>query len=112
MVSDDILTRVLAFTLFYLIVAVFGVLVLAISGMGFLESIGGAVTCLGDAVTDDHLYVNRVANIPCIDIIQYNPYGATGFGDYWHTVDDTMKNIDKNTLYVVGQTLLQVIYNL
>jgi len=47
MVSDDILTRVLAFTLFYLIVAVFGVLVLAISGMGFLESIGGAVTCLG-----------------------------------------------------------------
>lgn len=47
MVHDDILTRVLAFTLFYLIVAVFGVLVLAISGMGFLESIGGAVTCLG-----------------------------------------------------------------
>lgn len=65
----------------------------------------------GGAVTDDHLYVNRVANIPCIDIIQYNPYSTTGFGDYWHTVDDTMKNIDKNTLYVVGQTLLQVIYN-
>ena len=66
----------------------------------------------GGAITDDHLYVNRVANIPCIDIIQYNPYSATGFGDYWHTLDDTMKHIDKNTLYVVGQTLLQVIYNL
>ncbi len=55
--------------------------------------------------------MNRVANIPCIDIIQYNPYSTTGFGDYRHTMDDTMKNIDKNTLYVVGQTLLQVIYN-
>ena len=65
----------------------------------------------GGAITDDHLYVNKLANIPCIDIIQYNPYGDSGFGDYWHTLDDTMKNVDKNTLYVVGQTLLQVIYN-
>lgn len=64
----------------------------------------------GGAITDDHLYVNKIANIPCINIIQYNPYGTTGFGDYWHTLDDTMKHIDKNTLYVVGQTLLQVIY--
>ena len=64
----------------------------------------------GGAITDDHLYVNKLANIPCINIIQYNPYGNTGFGDYWHTLDDTMKNIDKNTLYVVGQTLLEVIY--
>jgi len=47
LVQEDILTRVLAFTLFYIIVAVFGVLVLAISGMGFLESVGGMVTCLG-----------------------------------------------------------------
>lgn len=47
LVQEDILTRVLAFTLFYIIVAVFGVLVLAMSGMGFLESIGGMVTCLG-----------------------------------------------------------------
>lgn len=65
----------------------------------------------GGAITDDHLYINKLANIPCIDIIQYNPYGDSGFGDYWHTLDDTMKNVDKNTLYVVGQTLLQVIYN-
>ncbi|HPW90048.1 MAG TPA: M28 family peptidase [Paludibacteraceae bacterium] len=67
---------------------------------------------VGGAITDDHLYVNRIAHIPCINIIQYNPYSATGFGDYWHTQDDTMKHIDKKTLYVVGQTLLHIIYNL
>ncbi len=46
-VREDILTRVIAFTLLYIVVAIFGVLVLAISGMGFIESIGGMVTCLG-----------------------------------------------------------------
>lgn len=47
LVREDILTRVLAFTLLYLVVAAFGILVLAISGMGFQESIGGMITCLG-----------------------------------------------------------------
>ena len=47
LVREDILTRVLAFTLLYLVVAGFGILVLAISGMGFLESVGGMITCLG-----------------------------------------------------------------
>ncbi len=47
LVREDIVTRVLAFTLLYLIVAAFGILILAISGMGFLESIGGLITCLG-----------------------------------------------------------------
>ncbi len=65
----------------------------------------------GGAVTDDHYYVNTIAQIPCIDIIQYNPYSETGFGDYWHTLDDTMANINRQTLYAVGQTLLQMIYN-
>lgn len=47
LVREDILTRVLAFVLLYLIVTAFGILVLAMSGMGFLESIGGMITCLG-----------------------------------------------------------------
>ncbi len=47
LVREDILTRVLAFTLLYLVIAGFGILVLAMSGMGFLESIGGMITCLG-----------------------------------------------------------------
>lgn len=63
----------------------------------------------GGAITDDHYYVNTMAGVPCIDIIQYNPYGTTGFGDYWHTLADDMRHIDRRTLYMVGQTLLQLI---
>ena len=65
----------------------------------------------GGAITDDHYYINTVAGIPCIDIIQYNPYGDTGFADYWHTTADDMRHIDRRTLYAVGQTLLQTIYS-
>ncbi len=65
----------------------------------------------GGGITDDHLYVNRMANIPSIDIIQYDPASGSGFGAYWHTTNDTMENIDKNTLFAVGTTLLNVIYS-
>jgi Iap family predicted aminopeptidase len=59
------------------------------------------------AITDDHLYINQLAGIPCIDIIDLR---ANGFFEYWHTVNDTMDQIDKGTLKAVGQTLLEVIY--
>jgi len=65
----------------------------------------------GGAITDDHLYINRLAKIPCIDIIHTDLQSSTGFASYWHTTHDTMQTIDKNTLKVVGQTLLGVIYN-
>ncbi len=65
----------------------------------------------GGAVTDDHLYVNRLAGIPSANIIQHDPHSPTGFGTYWHTTDDTMEHIDKQTLLAVGMTLLHVIYN-
>lgn len=61
----------------------------------------------GGAITDDHLPVNQIIGIPTIDIIQFS---EQGFGSYWHTQDDTMKNIDKATLKAVGQTVLNVIY--
>jgi Zn-dependent M28 family amino/carboxypeptidase len=65
----------------------------------------------GGSITDDHLYVNRIAGIPSINIIQYNPQSEKGFGDYWHTVNDTMENIDRSTLYAVGSTVMYIIYN-
>ncbi len=59
--------------------------------------------------TDDHYYVNKLAGIPTIDIIQYDP--STGaFGKYWHTHNDNMDVIDKETLQAVGETLLAFIY--
>lgn len=64
-------------------------------------------------ITDDHLYVNELAKIPMIDIVEYNATSPIGsyFGDYHHTHRDNMELIDKNTLKAVGQTVLEVIYN-
>jgi len=65
----------------------------------------------GGYVTDDHVYPNKILNIPCIDIINTNPANIkSGFPDHWHTHNDNMDIIDRKTLKAVGQTLLQVIY--
>lgn len=66
----------------------------------------------GGYVTDDHGPVNEIARIPCIDIVNCDMNNElSSFGGFWHTVNDNMDVIDKNTLQAVGQTLLQVIYN-
>ena len=62
-------------------------------------------------ITDDHYYVNKIAGIPMIDIIQHDPTTPTGFGAYWHTHDDVLEGIDKNTLKAVGQTVLHTVYH-
>ncbi len=66
----------------------------------------------GGEVTDDHVYVHRLARIPCVDIINFDATDRqSSFGPTWHTVDDTMQHIDRNTLKAVGQTVMEVIYN-
>ena len=60
-------------------------------------------------ITDDHQYINMIANIPCIDIIDYKPNSASGFQDWWHTQQDDMQNINKQTLQAVGETVLTTI---
>lgn len=62
----------------------------------------------GGYINDDHVYVGR--RVPSIDIIAYDE-SQGGFVPQWHTLDDTLENIDKGTLKAVGQTLLWVIYN-
>lgn len=63
----------------------------------------------GGYITDDHLPLNRAA-IPCINIIGSDVQDG-GFCSTWHTVNDNLKNINKQTLKAVGQTVLEVIYN-
>ena len=60
-------------------------------------------------IIDDHLFINQMANFPCIDIVHYDPMAKNSFGDYWHTHDDNIEVIDKQTLDAVGQTLMGVI---
>ena len=62
-----------------------------------------------DPLIDDHLYINRHARIPTVDIIDYDS-GRGGFPASWHTVGDTLDKIDKNTLAAVGRTVLAVVY--
>jgi len=60
-------------------------------------------------ITDDHVFVNTLAKIPMIDIVEYKP--ETGyFGDYHHTQKDNISIISKETLKAVGATLAHVIY--
>ncbi len=62
------------------------------------------------AITDDHEFVNKLAHIPTIDIINLAGNGDSPFAPHWHTHKDNMDIIDKATLKAVGQTLLQVVY--
>ena len=65
----------------------------------------------GGAVLDDHYFINTIANIPTIDII--NLPGNTEGGQFvahWHTGDDNLDVIDKRTLRAVGQVVLATVF--
>ena len=64
---------------------------------------------ISHAITDDHLYVNQYLNIQMVDIIDINPYSPTGFNATWHTLNDNMENIDKQTLDMVGKVVMTAI---
>jgi len=66
----------------------------------------------GGAVNDDHVFVNRIAKIPSIDIIYLEPENAKNtFFKQWHTLGDNMEHISKESLRIVGQVMLTVVYN-
>ncbi|MCO6359422.1 DUF4910 domain-containing protein [Roseivirga pacifica] len=58
---------------------------------------------------DDHVFVNKYAKIPMIDILDYRPDNF--FGDYHHTQADNMDVISKETLKAVTQVVLTTLYN-
>ncbi|GAB5409058.1 MAG: M28 family peptidase [Balneolaceae bacterium] len=68
----------------------------------------------GVAIQDDHVIVNENTDIPFIDIIHHynSPEGGKSvFPSYWHTHQDDMPIIGKETLQAVGDVLLELIYN-
>lgn len=64
----------------------------------------------GLELTDDHYFVNVIAGIPTIDIINQSTTGRSGFGEYWHTHDDNIDIIDKRTLRITGQVVTAALY--
>lgn len=61
-------------------------------------------------ITDDHYYVNTIANIPTVDIINCPNTGDKLFPNHHHTHNDNMQIINKNTMKAVAQTVLTVIH--
>jgi glutaminyl-peptide cyclotransferase len=60
-------------------------------------------------ITDDHLYVNKMASIPSINIIHYHT-NTLDFGHFHHTHKDNISIIHKPTLFAVGNLMLELIY--
>jgi len=48
MIKDDVMMRILAFSMIYILIIVFGTFVLSLSGLGFVESVSGMITCISD----------------------------------------------------------------
>ena len=65
----------------------------------------------GGALNDDHVYVMH-AGVPCIDIVECNNPDTGSFNPTWHTLNDNLDNIDRNTLKVVGDVVLSTLKNL
>lgn len=63
----------------------------------------------GGMLIDDHVNVNTIADIPCIDIVPHHTDGPSSFGPTWHTIYDTPENIDPVVLKAVGETILYVL---
>lgn len=61
-------------------------------------------------ITDDHLYINQIAHIPTIDVVNYEIQN-NNFPSFHHTHGDNLSIIDTNTIHAVGTVLLNVIYS-
>ena len=67
---------------------------------------------LGDPISDDHLPINEIAGIPCIDLIDLRPESSNrSFPETWHTLNDNIEHIDKTTLQMVGNVLNYTVYH-
>jgi len=66
---------------------------------------------MGDPISDDHLPMNEIAGIPTIDIIDLQPNSSNmSFPETWHTLEDNIEHIDKNTLFMVGDVINHTVY--
>jgi Zn-dependent M28 family amino/carboxypeptidase len=65
----------------------------------------------GGYINDDHYFINEILKVPAIDLIHLDPSSSNGsFYEYWHTTGDTFDKIDKETLRVVGEVVVKVLF--
>lgn len=87
---------------------------------GIVEKVWSAAARLGygqsftndrtGETTDDHLFINQYASIPTIDIVHYDMQ-TRRYPSWHHTHQDNMSIIDPATLQMVGNLLVDVVYN-
>lgn len=85
---------------------------------GLTDKVWNVATALGyshvfvnqktDPILDDHLYVNQMAGIPMIDIVQNSP--NISFFHHWHTVTDDLQSVNAEALRVVATVTMKTIY--
>ena len=61
-----------------------------------------------DPILDDHLYVNQIAGIPMVDIVQNSP--TTSFFTHWHTTTDNLAAVDAETMRIVATVVMKTVY--
>ena len=64
---------------------------------------------VGGTIVDDHVFLTD-AGIPTTNIIENMNTHTLNFPPTWHTHDDNLANIDKQSLDAVGKTVLNVVY--
>ena len=64
---------------------------------------------LGYAIMDDHYYLYKYANIPAIDIIDFD-YPNSEI-NYWHTLKDIPENCSAKSLEAVGTVMTHFIFH-
>ena len=65
---------------------------------------------IGYAIMDDHYYLYKNAQIPAIDIIDFD-YPNSEL-NYWHTLEDTPDKCSANSLKIVGTVLVNYLHKL
>lgn len=61
-----------------------------------------------DPILDDHMYVNQIAGIPMVDIVQNS--GTTSFFKHWHTTTDNLDNLSAETMRMVALVTMKTVY--
>ena len=64
---------------------------------------------MGGALNDDHIHILSVG-IPAIDIVESSHPSTQSFNPTWHTLEDNINNIDRSTLKMVGDVVINTIF--
>ena len=59
-------------------------------------------------ILDDHYFINTIAHIPTVDIVQNN--GDISFFEHWHTVNDDLSSVNRETLSIVANVTMKTLY--